>query len=145
MVSVPSNPDPTPIASASPSATSAEAPAPSASAAATLQPNAATEGTMRLCGPASTPVLTLATLGVSLAMGTAVALVLTKRIDVARWAGFANVGLAALVLLFASRSGMAATCMPIGMMAASLPFFVGVASFALAARRKISGPRPDSG
>ena len=109
-------------------------------------PNAASEGITRVCGAASTPILILATLGVSVAMGTAVALVVTKRADVARMCGFANLALALWVVWAAFNA--ARECLPIGFMAASLPLLVGVASIGasfLQSRRKNGGPEANSG
>jgi hypothetical protein len=108
--------------------------------------NPASEGIARMCGPASSAILILATLGVSLAMGSAVALLITKRADVARVASGVNLLLAALLLSAALRQGSA--CGPIGAMAASLPGMVGIVSFVLSlarGRQKNDGPEAKSG
>jgi hypothetical protein len=109
--------------------------------------NAASEGIARMCGASSTPILILATLGVTVAMGTAVALIVVpKRADVAKMTGFANLGLAFWMVGAAFNASR--ECLPIGVMAASLPLLVGIASVAasiLQARRKADGPEANSG
>ena len=83
-------------------------------------------------------------------MGTAVALLVTKRSDVAKMAGLANLALAAWVVWAAFNASR--ECLPVGAMAASLPLLVGVASLAASflqarahAHRKAGGPEADSG
>ena len=109
-------------------------------------PDAATEGMARMCGGAASSLTILATLGVSLAMGTAVMLIVTKRRDVARVCAVANLLLAALLLAIAMRRGPA--CVPIGAMACSLPAIMGIAAFIAAMRgekRNKGGPEAKSG
>ncbi len=112
---------------------------------ATTQTNAANEGVARLCGPAAQGVLTLATLGVSFAMGSAVLLLVTKRTDVARATGVANLVLAGIA--FASAARAAPSCLPIGVMAASLPLILAIASFtvSIVQRKKNGGSEANSG
>jgi hypothetical protein len=109
-------------------------------------PNAASDGVARLCGASASPLLVLATLGVTVAMGTAVTLLVTKRAHVARVTGFANLALALWLVWIAFNASR--ECLPIGAMAASLPLVVGVAALAtllFTGRRKNDGPEAESG
>jgi hypothetical protein len=98
-----------------------------------MAPNPATEGTMRVCGVASSPVLLFTTISVALAMGTAVVLLLAKRADVARWSGALNGVFAAIIVVVAAKGGP--QCTRLGMIAASLPFLVSLASLGVSLAR----------